>query len=203
MKQKHKKYSKLRRSFDKERVGEESEIRKKIKINIGCGRHKIKGYINLDIAKEVNPDILVDIEKKGLPFPDNSIDEIYSSHCLEHIRPQYWLFVLQEIARVAKHKCLLILDLPFDNMVQRSHADHYRTFSWDSFHDHEEDSEVLYYSNLILRNLHKRPNIFYRLWYNLFPFLKKHILFEFEIIKNFTGREIGKDIYKGRKTSSK
>ena len=199
MKQKHKKYSKLRRSFDKERVGEESEIRKKIKINIGCGRHKIKGHINLDIAKEVNPDILVDIEKKGLPFPDNSIDEIYSSHCLEHIRPEYWLFVLQEIARVAKHKCLLILDLPFDNMVQRSHADHYRTFSWDSFHDHEEDSEVLYYSNLILGNLQKRPNVLYRFFYTLFSFLKVNVHLEFEIIKNFSEREHEKYTYKERK----
>jgi len=203
MKQKHKKDSKSRRSFDKERIGEESKNNKKIKINIGCGRYKIKGYINLDIAKEVNPDILVDIEKKGLPFPDNSVDEIYSSHCLEHIRPQYWSFVLDEIARVAKHKCLLILDLPFDNMVQRSHADHYRTFSWDSFHDHEENSEVLYYSNFILRNLQKRPNILYRLFYTLFPFLKVNVHLEFEIIKNFSSRENEEYTYKERKTYSK
>lgn len=159
------------------------------KINIGCGRHPMKGYINLDIAKEVNPDILVDIEKEGLPFPDNSIDEIYSSCCLEHIRPQYWSFIMQEIARVSKHKGKLRLVLPFDSAFQRGHADQYRVFTWDSFCDHYYDSsEVLYYGNLILRNLHKRPNIIYRLWYTLFPFMMKGnvIFFEFEIIKDFS-----------------
>ena len=170
------------------------------KINIGCGVHPIGGYINLDIAKEVNPDVVVDIKKGGLPFPDNSIDLIYSSHCLEHIRPQYWNFIMQELARVGRHRTKLILDLPFDNTFQRSHADHYRTFNWDSFCDHYENSEVWYYGQLILRNLQKRPNIFYRLYYNLFPFMKVNVHLEFEIIKDFPRKEKEKQIIENQKS---
>ncbi len=155
----------------------------KNKLHIGCGRVKLEGFINIDIAKEVEPDMVVDIEK-GLPFPDNSFDYIYSSNVLEHIRPQYWEKLLNEISRVAKHKCVLELELPFVNVFQLTHANHYRAFSWDSFHCHEENSGFTYYSNLVLRNLLKRPNVFTRLWFNLFPFLKKHISLKYEIIKN-------------------
>jgi len=167
---------------------EKSKIKK---LHIGCGRVKMKGFINIDKAKEVKPDKVVDIEK-GIPFPDNSFEHIYSSHVLEHIRPQYWDFVLKEMARVAKNGCILELHLPFDNIYQRSHANHYRTFNWDSFYCHEEHSGVNYYSDLVLKNLQKRPNIFIRLWYNLFPFLKQDVYFKFKIIKKYKNK--GKDL---------
>ena len=54
------------------------------KLNLGCGDDHKKGWINCDIRKEVNPDVVVDLTKK-LRFKDNSIDEVLMKHVLEHI----------------------------------------------------------------------------------------------------------------------
>ena len=171
----------------KVRISRKEEIiRKRTKLHIGCGRIKLDGFINIDIAKEVEPDIVVDIEK-GLPFEENSFNYIYSCNALEEIRPQYWDFVLREIGRVAKNGCILELNLPFDNLYQRGRANHYRTFNWDSFFVFAEGQQCDYSAPLILKNLKKRPNVFIRLWFNLFPFLKKHVHFKFKIIKNPSG----------------
>ena len=156
------------------------------KLHIGCGYEKKpseEGWINIDIAQEVKPDLIVDIEK-GLPFPDNYFDEIYSHHCLEHIRPEHWRFVLAEISRVAKDNCILELELPFDNISTRTHPDHYRTFtfsSWDQYTD--EDNLRDYYSPLRLHRLEPKPGKIYRIICALFPLLKHSIHFKFSIIK--------------------
>jgi len=170
----------------KVRISRKEEIiRKRKKLHIGCGRIKLDGFINIDIAKEVEPDIVVDIEK-GLPFEENSFDYIYSCNVLEEIRPQYYEFVLREIGRVAKNGCILELNEAFDTIYNRTRTGHYRTFSWDSFFCCEEGQESNYCAPIILKNLRKRPNVFVRLWFNLFPFLKKHVHFKFKIIKNYS-----------------
>ena len=43
-----------------------------IKLNLGCGNDYRRGWLNCDKSKEVNPDKVVDLEKK-LPFKDNSV----------------------------------------------------------------------------------------------------------------------------------
>ncbi len=55
-----------------------------MKLHLGCGLVKKKGYINCDISGKVNPDKVIDLEKK-LPFKDNSVDEILANHVFEHI----------------------------------------------------------------------------------------------------------------------
>jgi ubiquinone/menaquinone biosynthesis C-methylase UbiE len=152
------------------------------KLNIGCGWNKLKGFVNVDKAKEVQPDIVLDIEN-GLPFPDGSFTHIFSEHCLEHVRPDSWKFVLDEIARVAKHGCLLDLKLPFDNIYTRTNSDHYRTFHWTSFSQNEVGSGREYYSRLRLKRAGKFPNRIIRLLYVLFPILFSEVRFKYRIIK--------------------
>jgi|TARA_Y100000034_G_C6888615_1_gene408388 ubiquinone/menaquinone biosynthesis C-methylase UbiE len=153
------------------------------KLNIGCGWNKMNGFVNIDKASEIKPDIVVDIEQ-GLPFQDNSFEHIYSSHCMEHVRPQYWKFLLNELARVAKDSCILELKLPFDNPGQRTNADHYRTFLWHSFDQFLVGSNRSYYSKLNLVKLIKDPLKLEKLFFYLFPFLKYEVYFKFKIVKN-------------------
>lgn len=151
-------------------------------LNIGCGWMHRTDFVNIDITKEVNPDIVVNIEE-GLPFPDNSFDNIYSCHCLEHVRPEKWKFVLNEIARVARNGCILELKLPFDNIGQRTNADHYRTFSWHSFDQFKHDNKRSYYSDLNLVNLKKTQCKLVKLFFYMFPFLKYEVRFKFMVVK--------------------
>lgn len=156
---------------------------KHTKLHIGCGREHFEGFVNIDKAPEVEPDLVVDIEK-GFPFQDDSFDYIYSAHCLEHVRPDFWSFVLNELSRIAKEGCILELKLPFDNLGQRTNCDHYRTFSWNSFDQLCEQSSRNYYSNLTLVNLKRTPNKLTKLFFYLFPFLKYEVHFKFRVLKN-------------------
>lgn len=73
-----------------------------IKLNLGCGFRKQKEYINIDNRKETNPDLLCDITN-GLPYDNDSIDEIKAFDFLEHIPPDKVIFVIEEIFRVLKN----------------------------------------------------------------------------------------------------
>lgn len=52
------------------------------KINVGCGHIQPAGYINVD-AREL-PGVDVICEAGQLPFEDGCLEEIYSSHLIEH-----------------------------------------------------------------------------------------------------------------------
>lgn len=86
----------------------------KISLNIGCGEHKIEGFINIDCVKtdSVNPDLLLDITRENLPHYNDSVDEIWMIHCLEHIEIFKWNHIFQEFKRVLKPNGLLCLAYP-------------------------------------------------------------------------------------------
>jgi len=58
------------------------------------------GYIGLDI-RDVGQDIIWDV-RDGLPFPDNSVDEIYTCHFLEHLAVDEDIEFFKEVFRVLK-----------------------------------------------------------------------------------------------------
>jgi len=71
-----------------------------IKIDIACGRNKKEGFIGLDIDKNSDADIIADAV--CLPIKNSSIDEINSSHFLEHLYPEEAQKFFDEIYRVLK-----------------------------------------------------------------------------------------------------
>jgi len=81
-------------------------------LDIGCGKRQVKkkeGYIGIDKNPNVNPDVVRDIEK-GLPFCDNSVDGIFTSHTLEHIEDL--VFVMEEMWRVCKPGAKIEIRVP-------------------------------------------------------------------------------------------
>ena len=72
-----------------------------MKLNLGAGFRPQAGYINIDNRPEVEPDLLCDIEI-GLPYDDDSIDEIRAVDFLEHVHQDKVIFVIEEIWRVLK-----------------------------------------------------------------------------------------------------
>jgi len=57
----------------------------KIKLNLACGDKKKEGFIGIDITETDSTDIIHDLNVYPWPFEDNSVDEIYCSHYIEHI----------------------------------------------------------------------------------------------------------------------
>lgn len=85
---------------------------KKIKLNIGCGETKLRGFVNIDVEKKTKPDLLLDIKVQKFPYKDASVDQINCIHNLEHIELHHWNNVLGEFSRVLKPNGLLILAYP-------------------------------------------------------------------------------------------
>ena len=56
-----------------------------IKIDLACGDRKKDGFVGVDIAPISGVDIVFDIQTYPWPFEDNSVDEVYCSHYMEHI----------------------------------------------------------------------------------------------------------------------
>lgn len=54
-----------------------------MKLNLGAGLQQISGWMTVDFDERLGPDVVATID--ALPFEDNSVEEIYASHCLEHV----------------------------------------------------------------------------------------------------------------------
>ncbi len=84
------------------------------RLNLGCGTDIREGWINLDSNKLPGVDVtanLDDCARIPLPFADNSIDEFFCSHVLEHLRDA--LGFMQELHRVAKPGAVLTIKVPY------------------------------------------------------------------------------------------
>ena len=81
------------------------------KLNLGCGKELLKGYINVDKYKPY--DIMVDIEKIPYPFKDNKFEEIICSSTLEHISKDKQIKTIMECHRILKIRGILILSVPY------------------------------------------------------------------------------------------
>ena len=80
-----------------------------MKINLGCGKWPLKGYVNIDNIKGDGVDIVADIME--LPFDDESVEEIIGIDVLEHI--QDTLGLMQELYRVSKPNAICKFKVPY------------------------------------------------------------------------------------------
>jgi SAM-dependent methyltransferase len=82
-----------------------------MKLDVGCGLEVKDGFVGLDKVKyNSGVKYVVDLEKEKLPFKDNSVDEIWCCHVLEHlINP---LDVIKEFHRVLKCGGKVVIQVP-------------------------------------------------------------------------------------------
>jgi hypothetical protein len=86
------------------------------KVELGCGSNKRKGFYGIDVAAGPGVDLVLDIERNPLPFPNDSISHIYSSHTFEHLEaPGSPIQTLREIVRVAQHGATVEVWTPYGN----------------------------------------------------------------------------------------
>lgn len=123
--------------FDKTNALKKIEAQtEKIILELGCGNSKqFTNSIAIDIIELEGVDIVCDLNI-GLDFiPDNSIDEIHSSHFMEHVNDVGVL--LKEIYRILKPNGLKIIKVPhFSNPYFYSdytHINHFGLYSLSYF----------------------------------------------------------------------
>ena len=61
----------------------EAKASTELKLNLGCGRNRQDGYLNVDIRALPNIDLVASPQQCARLFPDHC-DEVYISHVLEH-----------------------------------------------------------------------------------------------------------------------
>lgn len=98
-------------------------------VNIACGDTFVDEWINLDYnpasSKVRKADLL-----QQLPFEDNTVDVIYSSHFLEHVPPDMVRNILADCLRILKQGAYIRLVLPDleeicrEYLTQRSGGNH-------------------------------------------------------------------------------
>ena len=70
------------------------------KLDLGCGGNKKPGTIGLDYCEIPGVvDHVLNLQTDQLPFPDRSVDYVYSAHCLEHLTESP-VHLFKEISRV-------------------------------------------------------------------------------------------------------
>lgn len=88
-----------------------------MKLNVCCGKDYREGYVNIDFASHgsdglpIKVDLVHDITT-GLPYEDNSIDEIVFRESLEHFVRDFAPILLREFLRVLKPGAVLDLTVP-------------------------------------------------------------------------------------------
>jgi predicted SAM-dependent methyltransferase len=69
------------------------------KLNLGCGRHPLPGWLNSDYHPESDRELYLDV-RKPFPFEPSTFIHVYSEHMIEHLTPSQAHFMLSECWRV-------------------------------------------------------------------------------------------------------
>jgi predicted SAM-dependent methyltransferase len=102
---------------------------RQIKLEIGSGPKKgINGWTTLDITNKC--DLKWDL-REGIPFPDNSVSIIYSSHLFEHIPYNGIVSLLKECHRVLKKDGVFSICVPNAKPYILGYANKDKSF-WNS-----------------------------------------------------------------------
>ncbi len=105
------------------------------KLNIGCGRIKFDGWVNIDMSDEWGKDI-VDVvwdATQPFPIPDSSCAFIYNEHFIEHLTVLQGLAFLRECHRLLKSGGVLRIATPSLSTTVDKYQNDWRDQDWLSW----------------------------------------------------------------------
>ena len=104
----------------------------KKKLNIGCERDYLDGWVNVDFDTRFKADIRHNLNKFPYPFKDDTFDEVLASAILEHLDDIYKL--MAEIYRISKDKALIHILVPYQSSpIRFCDIEHKHHFSYYTF----------------------------------------------------------------------
>lgn len=75
------------------------KAKKLLKLDIGCGKRKKEGFTGVDSIALDGVDIVHDVRKQW-PWADNSVEEVHTSHFVEHLTALERVHFVNELWRV-------------------------------------------------------------------------------------------------------
>jgi len=82
-----------------------------MKLNLGCGISKQRGYLNVDIDPKCNPDKVANITELNF-IEDESVELVETYHTVEHLWPDEVPKFFKEMNRIIKKGGKLIIECP-------------------------------------------------------------------------------------------
>jgi len=127
-----------------------------MKLNLWAWANCLDGYVNMDIVALPGIDTVHDMESFPFPFADNTFDEIYCSHVLEHVKNL--TDTMYEIVRICKPWARIKVKVPyFANPNGWSDPTHYRLFTSNTFNYYTKEC---YYNKLDITIISSRIHFF-------------------------------------------
>lgn len=100
-------------------------------LNVGCGHDIREGWINLDAYALPGVDVVHDIERLPLPFPNDEFDTIMARDVLEHLE---YPPVLRDLHRILKPGGRIVIQVPhFTSAGNFIDPTHRKLFSFQTF----------------------------------------------------------------------
>jgi hypothetical protein len=71
-----------------------------LRLDLGCGRNKRAGFIGVDAVAFVGVDLIFDLRQEIWPWQDNSVQEIFAGHFIEHLTGRERIAFFNSLFRV-------------------------------------------------------------------------------------------------------
>jgi SAM-dependent methyltransferase len=88
-----------------------------VKLNLGAGNDVRDGFVNHDISKLPNIDVVFNLNSYPWPWDDNSFEEIVAHDLLEHLDD--FMRAMEEIHRILSLSGIIKLSVPYWNSCAR------------------------------------------------------------------------------------
>jgi SAM-dependent methyltransferase len=174
-------------------------------LDVGCGPTKYPGSIGLDMNPATAADVICHLDRGGLPFRDNSFDQLRAEHVIEHVADV--IATMEEFHRVTKPGGTIFIVTPhytdFSSFCDPTHRWHLNTGSFRYFYPGGTHGRDMWYSRVRVRQqkldvkllklwrafgfqfLVNRSRLFRQFWEHYLSFVIRGKLMEFtlEVIK--------------------
>ncbi len=153
---------------------------------LGGGALTKQGFTNVDMLALPTVDVVADITK-GLPFSDNSVDEVVADYVLEHLPDT--VFIMQEIYRVCCNGAKVVIKVPyFKSTAAFKDPTHVKFFTERTFEYFDpayvEDDRLPEYQLKTNFKLEKITYNYYTRGTRFIPFVALLRRFFWDIVKN-------------------
>ncbi len=146
-------------------------------LDIGCGTKKLRGVkeyfpdynfegevIGLDSRQEKDVDVICDLEKENIPFPDNTFDIVCSFGVFQYLSKQAMIKVINEIHRILKKGGIFLFKVPYFSKSRTGSyliikSDIFGFFTLDPFMNGSENKEQYSYIILGKKDLFKKIKV--------------------------------------------